>query len=98
MGFDLNAYMLDNVRQQFVSLVSAYETEKARRCKLEQENKELAEKLEAYGKQITELETKYDNLKLTAAFVGSSADSSESRKKIEMIVKELVKCLSLLNS
>ena len=77
--------MLDNVRQQFLSLVSAYETEKAKRCKLEQEN-------------ITELKTKYDNLELTTALVGSSADTSESRKKIEMIVKEIDRCLSLIRN
>ena len=90
--------MLDNVRQQFLSLVSAYETERAERCRLEQENKELAQKCETYREQILELKTKNDKLGLTAAFVGSSADTSESRKKIEMIVKEIDKCLALMNS
>ena len=90
--------MLHNVSQQFLSLVSAYETEKAKRCKLEQENKELTQLCEAYREQITELKTKYDNLELTTALVGSSADTSESRKKIEMIVKEIDRCLSLIRN
>ena len=90
--------MLDNVRQQFLSLVSAYETEKAERCRLEQENKELVQMCEIYREQIFELKTKNDKLELTAAFVGQSADTSESRKKIEMIIKEIDRCLSLINS
>lgn len=90
--------MLDNIRQQFVRLVSAYETEKAARCSLEQRNRELADQCDAYRKQIAELEKKYDNLKLTEAFVGASADSSESKQKIERIIREIDKCISLIEN
>lgn len=88
--------MLDNIRQQFLRLISAYEKEKAERSRLEEENRQLARRCETYGKQIAELEEKLDNLNLATAFAGARTDNSESKKEIDGLVKEIDRCISLL--
>ena len=50
--------MLDNIRQQFIRLISAYEREESERVRLEKENGRLVAQCDAYGKQIAELEKK----------------------------------------
>lgn len=88
--------MLDNIRQQFVRLISLYEKERDERIRLTEENMRLSELCEARGKQIAELERKIDNLNLTTAFVGSQTDMSESKKKIDSLVREIDRCISLM--
>lgn len=88
--------MLDNIRQQFLRLISAYEKERAERGRLEKENEQLRLQCETHGKQIAELERKIDNLNLATAFAGTRTDNSESGKKIDDLVKEIDRCISLL--
>ena len=47
-------------------------------------------------RQIAELEKKIDNLNLTTAFVGSQADLSEPKRKIESLIREIDRCVSLM--
>ncbi len=88
--------MLDNVRQQFLRLVSLYEKEKAECVRLKEENLRLSECCETRGKQIAELEKKIDNLNLTAALVGPQADLSGPKMKIESLMREIDRCVSLM--
>ena len=48
-----------------------------------------------YRKQITELERTIDNLKLADAFK-SGSDNTEARKKIDKLIKEIDKCITLM--
>ena len=88
--------MLDNIRQQFIRLISAYEREESERVRLEKENGRLAAQCDAYGKQIAELEKKIDSLNLTAALVGTQTDNSESKRKIDGLIKEIDRCIRLM--
>ena len=49
---------------------------------------------ETYRKQITELERQIDNLKLAEAF--KAAGSPEAKKKINSLMKEIDRCITLL--
>ena len=51
---------------------------------------------ETYRKQITELERTIDNLKLADAFKSGNADNTEARKKIDKLIKEIDKCITLM--
>ena len=48
-------------------------------------------------KTIKELTEKLDRLQLTNAFKGSSQDIKEAKQRIAKIVREIDKCISLLN-
>ncbi len=88
--------MLDNIRQQYIRLVSAYESERAERLKLEEENRRLSEQCKTREEKITELEKKIDNLKLANAFSGANERTPEAKKKIEALVKEIDRCIGLM--
>lgn len=61
------------------------------------ENKQLIEKLEQQENYIKELEKNYKNLQLAKAVSDSSGESTEARRKIEEIVREIDICIGLLN-
>ena len=86
--------MLDAVRQKITQLIAAYETEKAERMKLQAELERKVSENETYRKQIIELERKIDNQRLAGAFL--NGDNAESKKKIDRLIKEIDKCISLM--
>lgn len=88
--------MLETIRQRIRQLIAAYEAEKAERERLQILLEQATSQNESYTKQITELERTIDNLKLADAFKASGADSAEAKKKIDRLIKEIDKCISLM--
>lgn len=88
--------MLENIKHKIEQLIAAYEKEKMERINL-QEALQLAQRQnETYKMQITELEREIDNLKLTKAFMADSSDNTQAIKKIDRLMKEIDKCISLM--
>ena len=87
--------MLDRIKQKITQLIAAYESEKSECIRLRQELEQLKQQNEAYAKQIIELEREIDNRKLAGAFM-SGSDNAESKKKIDKLIKEIDKCISLM--
>ena len=88
--------MLDSVKQNIKRLIAAYEAEKELRVKLQNALDQANAQNEACRKQITELERQIDNLKLAEAFKAGSEGSPEARKKINSLMKEIDRCITLL--
>ena len=88
--------MLDTVKQGIQQLIAAYEKEKMERQRLQTALEQSLAKEETYRKQIIELERQIDNLKLTEAFKASSGNSPEAKKKIDSLLKEIDRCISLM--
>ena len=88
--------MLETVKQNIKQLIAAYETEKTERTRLQSALEQAEAKNDAYRKQITELERQIDNLKLAEAFKAGSEGSPEAKKKINSLIKEIDRCISLL--
>jgi chromosome segregation ATPase len=86
--------MFDVLRQKIARLMAAYESEKAEcerlRAALEQSTSQNA----AYRQQIIELERQIDNQKLAGAFL--SGNNADSKKKIDKLIKEIDKCITLI--
>ena len=89
--------MLEKVKNSIQKLIALYEAEKAENLRLKAALAESNEAKESYRKRITELEEQIDNLKLTAAFTGGSSDSG-AREKIERMIREIDKCISIMES
>lgn len=88
---------IQKLKENIASLVSRYET-------LQAGNAEMSEKIVRYesriaeqDKLIKELNERLDNLQLTLAFDGSSPDRAEAKRKVSHLMKEIDKCMSLLN-
>ena len=86
--------MLDAVKQKITQLIAAYETEKAECERLRAELEKSSVQNEAYKKQIIELERQIDNQRLAGAFL--NGDNIESKKKIDRLIREIDKCIALM--
>lgn len=87
--------MLDSIKQKITQLIAAYESEKSEGVRLRQELEQVKQQNEAYAKQIIELEREIDNRKLADAFMAGK-DNAEAKKKIDKLIKEIDKCISLM--
>lgn len=77
-------------------LIAAYENEREQRQRLTEELGQSKLLNETYRKRISELERQIDNFKLTEAFVASGTNNTEAKKKIDSIIKEIDRCISLM--
>jgi predicted nucleic acid-binding Zn-ribbon protein len=60
-------------------------------------NGSLQDLLNERDLRITELETKYDRIKLSGALLGEGENAQEAKRKIGELVREIDKCVALLN-
>ena len=88
--------MLENIKHKIEQLIAAYEKEKMERIRLQEALHQSQKQNETYRLQITELEREIDNLKLTKAFMADSSDNTQAIKKIDRLMKEIDRCISLM--
>ena len=88
--------MLETVRHKITRLIAAYEKEKAERTLAQKELEQLKAQNETYRKQIFELERQIDNLKLTEAIKGRAINGTEAKRKVDTLLKEIDRCISLI--
>ena len=88
--------MTDKLKERIQQLIAAYESERAERRRLETELEKSELENAQHKKQITELERTIDNLKLADAFKAGNTDNTEARKKIDRLIKEIDKCITLM--
>lgn len=88
--------MFENIKKAIEKLIALYEGEKQQKLKLLSELDKIKAENESYSRQITDLERQIDNLKLTEAFTATSGSDSEAKEKIESLIREIDRCISLL--
>ena len=60
-------------------------------------NEELKVDLQERNNRIKELELKYERIKLSGALLGEGENASEAKRKINDLVREIDRCVALLN-
>jgi predicted nucleic acid-binding Zn-ribbon protein len=60
-------------------------------------NRVLRTELQYREEKVKELETKYERIKLSGALLGESENGIEAKKKITELVREIDRCVALLN-
>lgn len=88
--------MLEDIKKDFEKLVALYEGEREQRVQLSKALDASKAENETCKKRIIDLERQVDNLKLTEAFTTSTGDNSGAKEKIEKLIKEMDRCISLL--
>jgi hypothetical protein len=95
---DEHVQLLNSLRENIQKLKTAYEAEKQRNVQLEaQLEHEKIELKFAYKHQL-ELQAKYDNLIATAMLSVTEEDRKQARIRLTKMVREIDKCLALLNN
>ena len=89
--------MLEDVRKQIEKLIARYEAGKAENERLRAELQACKETGEAYRRQIMELESTIETLKLTEAFT-AGGDHRAAKEKMDRLIREIDKCISYLES
>ena len=64
---------------------------------LRENNLELQKKLKLQQARISELEINYANLKIAKSLLAENADVHDAKVRVNRIVREIDKCIALLN-
>jgi len=94
---DPNSELIVDLKNKINKLVARYKGLEAEVKLLEEEKGRLIEQLELVNKDYTNLEQRFNNLKLTKDLVTGTSEASDTKKRINQIVREIDKCIALLN-
>jgi transcription elongation GreA/GreB family factor len=89
--------LLNRLKNKQLQLIACHEKAKREGVDLATENKGLKNEIARQHQVIRDLEEKNKKLQLAEAFKNSSADTDDAKLKIGRIVKEIDKCIALLN-
>ncbi|HOU95394.1 MAG TPA: hypothetical protein PLN06_02065 [Bacteroidales bacterium] len=87
---------LKNLNSRINELIQRYINLEQENKKLKTLNKEYERLLQEHEVEIKELEKKYERLKLTGVLLGEGEMRQEAKKKITELVREIDKCIALL--
>ncbi len=85
------------LKSKIQMLVSAFEKVKEENQQLQEQNAEFQSRLKQREKEIVELEERYSQLKLAKSLSSSAQDVHDAKIKVNRIVREIDKCIALLN-
>lgn len=94
---DPNSELIVDLKNKINKLVARYKGLEADVKLLEEEKGRLTEQLELVNKDYTNLEQRFNNLKLTKDLVTGTSEATDTKKRINQIVREIDKCIALLN-
>lgn len=78
-------------------LLDRYNSLKSEVTDLKKGNDILKGILESREEKLKELEIKYERVKLSGALLGEGENAHEAKRKITELVREIDKCVALLN-
>ena len=91
-----SSQMLEDIRKNIERLIALYEGERHQKERLVLELRQRDEEIDSYKKQIADLERQVDNLKLTEAFTAPAGSGDAAKEKIDRLITEIDRCISLL--
>jgi uncharacterized protein YpuA (DUF1002 family) len=87
----------DQLQIRIRQLVERYGEEKRRNELLSREKSELMEQVRQEQEKLRDLQDKYHKLKISKALIASSEDIHDAKLKVNRMVREIDKCIALLN-
>ena len=78
-------------------VVELYKKERIENEQLKKKSIELEERLKLDDNRLNDLEEKYNKLKISKALIASSNDVHDAKLKVNRMVREIDKCIALLN-
>ena len=78
-------------------VIELYQKKKKENEQLKKKSIELEEKLKLDDNRLNDLEEKYNKLKISKALIASSNDVHDAKLKVNRMVREIDKCIALLN-
>ena len=88
---------LNLLNKKLDELLDRYNDLKIQNSELKIENEDLRQKLQENIEKIRILETRYERVKLSGALTGGGENATEAKRKINELVREIDRCVALLN-
>lgn len=88
---------VDSLKNKIKKLLSMYNKIKSENTSLNKEIEDLKLQLKNKESELEFLNNKYNKLKLAKSIIASEGDSHDAKIKINRIVREIDKCIALLN-
>ncbi len=85
------------LKEKVKKLLSLYNNLKSVNVGLKKQTEELKIQLKNKEAELDFLKNKYNKLKLAKSFLASAEDKHDAKIKINRIVREIDKCIALLN-
>jgi chromosome segregation ATPase len=89
--------ILEGIRERIQSVKARLHEQKEENKRLEQKYEDLKEQVQQKQSLIEELEEKNQRLAMVKSIKATDADSHDARIQINRIVREIDKCIALLN-
>ena len=89
--------LIIRLKEKIETIVSLLEKSEEERERFQKEKLQLSEQLKLKTTAFEELERRYENLKMAKAILGSGENSHDAKIKVNRIVREIDKCIALLN-
>jgi uncharacterized phage infection (PIP) family protein YhgE len=87
----------DQLQTRIRQVVELYQKERTENEQLKKKSNELEERLKLDDNRLIDLEGKYNKLKISKALIASSNDVHDAKLKVNRMVREIDKCIALLN-
>lgn len=85
------------LRRSVESLVSEYEKMVELTATLKNELSAVRQQLAEKNEEVKELQTRYERAKFSGAILGSGEDALTARRRVSELVREIDKCIALLD-
>lgn len=103
MSYQFTKYMqkksaeITILKKNIKEIIFMYEAQKQLNNTLKNDNEKLKNKIKIIENNISELKQKYKSLKFAKTLTASDAHTNFAKIKINKLVKEIDKCIGLLN-
>ena len=85
------------LQQRIRQVIELYQEKKRENELLRKKGIEMEERIRHDNNRISDLEEKYNKLKISKALMASSNDLHDAKLKVNRMVREIDKCIALLN-
>lgn len=89
--------IIGELREKVHEIVTVYERVRLENENLIRENRSLNEIIRSKQKELSNFEKKLNTLKIAKSVVMTAEDKHEAKLKVNRIVREIDKCIALLN-
>ena len=90
--------IFSSLRQRIRSIISLYEEQKGKVSELQKINSDLKHQVAILESKLDDLDKKYENLKIAKVLSSvPGEDVHETKVQVNRIVREIDKCIALLN-
>jgi len=89
--------LLNDLKSNMQQLFAAYQRLEQKNSRLQKEFEELQNKLENLEHEKSEIGRENEQLKIANQLLSGNEESREAKQKINFLIREIDKCIALLN-